>query len=159
MLGTAWDITEIRRLAIQLDTEKERLLTERAALLARTTELHELSTLQRAILTDAAVGIIATDTEGTITLFNPAAERMSGYAAEDLVGRATPNLFHDAAEIAATRMSGRTSIKTGRASRCCSVSRLCVTRTIASSDTWEWPSIKANSEARKSGCWKPSTCG
>jgi PAS domain S-box-containing protein len=101
MLGTAWDITEVRRLAIELHEEKERLLTERAALLARTTELRELSTLQRAILTDAAVGIITTDIDGTITLFNPAAERMLGYAAEEIVGRTTPAPFHDRAEVEA----------------------------------------------------------
>lgn len=47
------------------------------------------------------VAIIATDPDGTITLFNPAAERMLGYTAEALVGRCTPAAFHDGDEVAA----------------------------------------------------------
>ena len=43
----------------------------------------------------AATGnaIVATDREGTITVFNPGAERMLGYRAEEVVGGATPALF------------------------------------------------------------------
>ena len=43
----------------------------------------------------AATGnaIVATDREGTITVFNPGAERMLGYRAEEVVGSATPALF------------------------------------------------------------------
>ena len=43
----------------------------------------------------AATGnaIVATDREGTITVFNPGAERMLGYRAEEVVGKATPALF------------------------------------------------------------------
>lgn len=45
---------------------------------------------------DAAtqVAIIATDNEGTITLFNTGAERMLGYRAEDIVDRETPMALH-----------------------------------------------------------------
>lgn len=51
---------------------------------------------------DAAteVAIIATDTAGTITLFNRGAEIMLGYRAEEVVGQATPALFHLQEEIA-----------------------------------------------------------
>ena len=43
----------------------------------------------------AATGnaIVATDREGTITVFNPGAERMLGYRAEEVVGVATPVVF------------------------------------------------------------------
>ena len=43
----------------------------------------------------AATGnaIIAIDRQGTITVFNPGAERMLGYRAEEVVGSATPALF------------------------------------------------------------------
>ena len=43
----------------------------------------------------AATGnaIVATDLSGTITVFNPGAERMLGYRAEEVVGSATPALF------------------------------------------------------------------
>ncbi len=45
---------------------------------------------------DAAteVSVIATDTEGTITVFNTGAERMLGYSAEEMIGRRTPALIH-----------------------------------------------------------------
>ncbi len=45
--------------------------------------------------------IIATDRAGTITVFNPGAEQLLGYAAQDVIGRQTPLLFHDAHEVAA----------------------------------------------------------
>ena len=41
--------------------------------------------------------IVGTDTDGTITVFNEGAERMLGYAAEELVGRETPAVIHDPA--------------------------------------------------------------
>jgi PAS domain S-box-containing protein len=68
--------------------------------LARTALLRNLTVLQRAILADAAMGIIATDVNGTITLFNPAAQRMLGYREAELVGKKTPSIFHDDAEMA-----------------------------------------------------------
>jgi PAS domain S-box-containing protein len=58
--------------------------------------------LQLRELFDSASGtaFIATDLDGTITLFNPGAEQILGYTAEEVVGRATPALFHDPAELA-----------------------------------------------------------
>ena len=58
--------------------------------------------LQLRELFDSASGtaFIATDLEGTITLFNPGAEQILGYTAEEVIGRATPALFHDPAELA-----------------------------------------------------------
>jgi PAS domain S-box-containing protein len=56
--------------------------------------------LQRAILENAAYGIISTSPDGTITSFNPAAERLLGYAASEIVGQQTPALWHDPEEIA-----------------------------------------------------------
>jgi PAS domain S-box-containing protein len=45
------------------------------------------------------VSIIATDPDGLITVFNPGAERMLGYSAEEMVGKATPLLIHDPEEV------------------------------------------------------------
>ncbi|MBK8160801.1 MAG: PAS domain S-box protein [Rhodospirillaceae bacterium] len=56
--------------------------------------------LQTAILHNAAYAVIATDPNGTITFFNRAAEQMLGYRADEIVNKATPALFHDAAEVA-----------------------------------------------------------
>ena len=46
------------------------------------------------------VSIIETDLNGIITTFNTGAEKMLGYTAAELVGNATPVIFHDEAEVA-----------------------------------------------------------
>jgi len=56
--------------------------------------------LQQAILDGAHLAIISTDTAGLIQTFNRGAERMLGYVADEVIGRTTPALFHDATEIA-----------------------------------------------------------
>jgi PAS domain S-box-containing protein len=66
----------------------------------RTAQLQAFSALQRAILDNAGYAIIATDQGGTITLFNPAAEAMLGYRSEEMVGVASPGMFHDPIEVA-----------------------------------------------------------
>lgn len=59
------------------------------------------SALQRAMLEGAGYAIIATDTQGIIQLFNPAAERMLGYSAAEMVGQKTPAAFHMPEDVAA----------------------------------------------------------
>ncbi len=57
---------------------------------------------KQAILDGATeVSVVAADTSGTITLFNRGAEKMLGYPAEALVGKATPAAFHLGEEIEA----------------------------------------------------------
>lgn len=53
----------------------------------------------QAIVDGAQHLIITTDTEGIIQSFNHAAERSLGYRAEEVIGKFTPALFHDADEI------------------------------------------------------------
>jgi PAS domain S-box-containing protein len=55
--------------------------------------------LCRATITHAGVPIISTDLQGVIRSFNPAAEEMFGYRAEEIVGVATPEMLHDPAEV------------------------------------------------------------
>ncbi len=43
--------------------------------------------------------IVATDVAGIILVFNPAAERMLGYRADEVIGRAAPRLIHSANEL------------------------------------------------------------
>ncbi len=52
-------------------------------------------------LLDSASGtaFIATDLDGTITLFSPGAEQLLGYTAEEVVGRTSPMPFHESSEI------------------------------------------------------------
>jgi len=64
-------------------------------------KLSETLSLEKAITDNASYSIIATSPDGTIRLFNQAAERMLGYKAAELIGKTTPAVLHDAAEIAA----------------------------------------------------------
>ena len=66
----------------------------------RTQEIQQIALLQQAILDNAGYAIIACDTAGLVTLFNPAAENLLGYSASELIGRHTPLLWHDPAELA-----------------------------------------------------------
>lgn len=66
----------------------------------RTAELVELNLLLNDVLNASSeVSIIATDTNGIISLFNNGAERMLGYSAEEVVGQITPVRFHVESEI------------------------------------------------------------
>lgn len=71
-------------------------ISERQAAEAR---LHDTLLLQNAILDGAAYSIISTDPSGTILTFNPAAERLLGYAEEEIVGKTSPAIFHDLDEV------------------------------------------------------------
>ncbi len=62
-------------------------------------ELLALSEWQRIILDGANQGIIATDLDGVIQSFNPAAERILGYRADEVIGLLTPAVFHVQQEV------------------------------------------------------------
>lgn len=63
-------------------------------------EASRLSAYLTALL-DAAtdVSIIATDPDGTIRLFSRGAEQLLDYRAQDMIGKETPELFHDLDEV------------------------------------------------------------
>ena len=63
--------------------------------------LRETLEMKRAILQGASYAIISTDAKGIIQTFNPAAERLIGVSAEEVVGKRTPEFFHDPAELRA----------------------------------------------------------
>jgi PAS domain S-box-containing protein len=62
-------------------------------------ELRGLTLFQRTILNSAAYAIISATPDGIVTGFNPAAERLLGYAADEVVGKQTPALWHDPLEV------------------------------------------------------------
>jgi len=64
------------------------------------TLLRETTSLQRAILDCAEYAIVYTDSAGIIRVLNPAAERLFGHQAGDLIGNETPLVFHIAEDIA-----------------------------------------------------------
>lgn len=55
--------------------------------------------LQEAIISATELCIISTNPTGIITSFNRAAEELLGYKAEEVIGKNTPVIFHDEAEI------------------------------------------------------------
>ena len=65
--------------------------------LARPTQ--QLSAWQRAVLDSAGYSIISTDIDGVIATFNSTAEKMLGYSAEEMIGKATPAIIHDPEEV------------------------------------------------------------
>ncbi|MDK9724939.1 MAG: EAL domain-containing protein [Sterolibacteriaceae bacterium MAG5] len=87
------DLACLRLMARWIGTELERE--------TRQAELRALTEWQQAILDGANLSIIATAVDGTILSFNRAAERMLGYTAVEVVGKATPEIIHDAAEVVA----------------------------------------------------------
>lgn len=83
------ELAEANQRALELNNEK--LEGEVAA---RTYEIAQANILQRRILESAGYALIATDNEGLITAFNPAAEKLIGYRTEEMVGKQTPAVFH-----------------------------------------------------------------
>jgi PAS domain S-box-containing protein len=66
----------------------------------RDQKINQARAFLRAVI-DASteVSLIATDLQGTITLFNSGAEKLLGYNAEDMVNRTTPAVFHLTSEM------------------------------------------------------------
>lgn len=85
----------------------------------RTAQLAALSARERAIFSGAASAIIATDVNGTVTLFNPAAEALLGYSADEVVDRMEMNRFHDVFEVHGRAMALTTEL--GRPLEVCEV--------------------------------------
>jgi len=63
-------------------------------------DLRRLTLFQRTLLDSAAHGIISTAPDGVVSSFNPAAERLLGYTADEVVGKQTPACWHDPEEMA-----------------------------------------------------------
>ncbi|AUH50503.1 histidine kinase [Chromobacterium sp. ATCC 53434] len=82
-----------RIIALRIDTTRRKLADA---------EIQRLSLLLSNVLAAASeVSIIATDSEGLITVFNAGAERMLGYAQQEMVGLCTPARFHLEREVVA----------------------------------------------------------
>ncbi|MEX6502029.1 PAS domain S-box protein [Pseudomonas zhanjiangensis] len=77
-------------------------LADISATKQREEEIRQARAFLQAILDSATgVAIIATGADGLISLFNPGAERLLDYRAEEMVGRCTPAVFHLEQEVQA----------------------------------------------------------
>jgi PAS domain S-box-containing protein len=81
-----------RYIALRID------ITSRRAADEEVSRLHLL--LSNVLQAASEVSIIATDVDGIITLFNTGAQQMLGYKEDEVVGLATPQLFHQEKEVA-----------------------------------------------------------
>ncbi|WP_020410876.1 PAS domain S-box protein [Hahella ganghwensis] len=93
IVGSAKTIRDISRQKAVEEEIRHLNSTLEQQVVERTEEIRHYHALQKAILNHAGFAIIATDREGFITLFNPAAERMLGYSAEEMIDRQTPRSF------------------------------------------------------------------
>ena len=86
---------------------RRRLITEQA-LRDSTGKLEDTLSVQRALVQSAGYAIIAVDIEGLVSNFNPAAERMLGWHAAEVVRKIGPERFIDADDLSAhTQKLGR----------------------------------------------------
>ena len=111
-----------------LTQSQEELLAQKEELLAQQQELHAQQELlkvseerSRLILDSSAEGIFGTDTDGRITFLNPAACRMLGFSAEELIGQPSHATFHqrrpDGSEYPPDECPMFAAYKQGKASR------------------------------------------
>jgi hypothetical protein len=91
MIGVQVDITERKAAQAELEQHRahlEELVEQRTAELMRTEER------ATQILDSSADGLYGVDREGRITFINPAACRLLGWTAEQVIGRSGHDLFH-----------------------------------------------------------------
>jgi diguanylate cyclase (GGDEF)-like protein/PAS domain S-box-containing protein len=105
----------------------------------RTRELKVALAFQKGILDGAGNAVVATDINGIVMLFNPAAEALLGYSAGEVVGKHSPVLYHDPVEVRAR--AAELTIQLGRPIRagfdaCVARARTGVT------DSREWTFIR-----------------
>ena len=114
------------------ELERRRLTEER---------LRDLSTFQAVMLDSVNYAIVSTNAHGTVTTFNARAAQWLGYAAADVIGTATPVLWHDRAEMA--QRAGDLSLELGRAVPPGFESLVARTRA-GRTDEHEWTMVRKN---------------
>lgn len=96
ILFSVQDITTLKKTEQELQVHTNDLTQ---LVFERTAEIYQLSALQKAIFDHAGVAIVSTDTEGIVQTVNPAAEKLTGYRADELIGKHNPILFYNPADL------------------------------------------------------------
>lgn len=100
LMGIAVYLSQV---AVKKSTEAAarniQLQDEIAARIRSRKTLERVSALNTAIIEHSAYSVISTDTNGIITTFNPAAEKMLGYTADEVIGKESPAIIHEPLEI------------------------------------------------------------
>ncbi|WP_428825764.1 EAL domain-containing protein [Azonexus sp. IMCC34842] len=85
---------QVNERTADLATANDKLLQEVDRRMSSENRLRQVSALQRSVLANAGYAIVATNNEGIIQVFNPAAERILGYPAKAVINRLRPSFFH-----------------------------------------------------------------
>lgn len=99
---TGWPATWVRYQAVKLGDGLAITCTDISSIKVAQTRYEKLVEFNDSIFQHAPFSIIATDVEGIITAMNFAAETLSGYSRDELVGKASLTLLHDERELIAT---------------------------------------------------------
>ena len=87
-------LAQTQEQARQLEQQTEELVAQQDELTRQQEQLTASEERSRLILESSAEGIFGTDVEGRITFVNPAACRMLGFTAEELIGQPSHAAFH-----------------------------------------------------------------
>lgn len=98
---TGWPATWVRYQAVKLGDGLAITCTDISSIRVAQTQYEQLVEFNDSIFQHAPFSIIATNVEGTITAMNLAAEKLSGYSRDELVGKASLTLLHDERELVA----------------------------------------------------------
>ncbi|WP_338761120.1 PAS domain S-box protein [Bernardetia sp. ABR2-2B] len=91
---------ELRATEEELRQNLEELSATQEELQNQKEKIEEEGVYRKAILENAPMMLISTDTKGIITSFNSLAEELLEYDAEKVVGKVSPAIFHDKHEVA-----------------------------------------------------------
>jgi len=101
---TGWQATWVRYQAVKLGDGLAVTCTDISAIKEAQARFEDLVEFNDSIFQHAPFSIIATDVSGMVTAMNIAAEKLTGYSRNELVGKASLTILHDDRELAnATR--------------------------------------------------------
>jgi diguanylate cyclase (GGDEF)-like protein/PAS domain S-box-containing protein len=89
----------LRYQVLKLDDGLAITATDISTLKENELKLEKLAAFKKSIIASSPFATIVTDLSGTITAFNPAAERMLWYSSEEVVGHQTPLILLDTQEL------------------------------------------------------------